>query len=148
MLIFGGLTLVGNSNKVRKNYSRYFLPNLITSAYTMNVCAEKKLWIATVSIMFTNENEVGVNYPHDDALVITLSVGPSEVNKILIDTGSSADIIFKDTLESMKIENLRLDLVDIGLYRFIESYTLPIGTVQLPVTIGSQPYQKTNMVTF
>lgn len=90
----------------------------------MIMCARKKPWMAIVLIMFTDEDEAGVHYLHDDAFMVTLVVGPSGVNKILIDTGNSEDIIFKDILNLMKIENLRLGLVDDTLYRFAESYTL------------------------
>jgi len=41
--------------------------------------------------------------PHDVALVITLDVANFEVSKILIDTGSSVDLIFLSTLERMRI---------------------------------------------
>lgn len=51
-----------------------------------------------VPIMFTDKDHVGMNYPHDDMLVVILGVGPSEVSGILIDTSSSADIIFKSTI--------------------------------------------------
>lgn len=98
--------------------------------------------------MFTNEDEIGMSYSYDDALVVMLGVGPYEVSKILIDTRSSGDIIFKNTLDSIKIEDLRLSLVDTALNGFAKSYILSIGTVQLPVTIGSQPYQKATVVTF
>lgn len=117
-----------------------FLPNPTTGAHIMNVCAEKKLRIAIIEIMFTDEDEVGVNYPHDDTFMVTFSIGPTEVSKILIDIQSSAYIILKDTLDSMKIENLRLGLVDTTMYGFTESHTLPIRTVQLPVTMGILPY--------
>lgn len=59
-----------------------------------------------ILIMFTNEDEVGVNYPHDNAFVVTLGVGPSEVSRILVDTSSSADIIFKSMLVFIKIDDL------------------------------------------
>lgn len=88
-----------NSNKAIKNYSRYFILNLITSAQVMNVLVEKKSRIAIVLIIITYKDIMGVSYPHDDALVVTLGMGIFEVNKIVIDTESSVDIIFKDTLD-------------------------------------------------
>lgn len=57
-------------------------------------------------------------YPYDDALVVTLGVGPSEVSRILVDMGSYANIIFKSTLNSMKIEDLMPGQKSTALYRF------------------------------
>lgn len=56
-------------------------------------------------------DEVEVNYLYDDALLVTLEVDSSKISKALIDIGSSADIIVKDTLDSLNIENLKIGLV-------------------------------------
>ncbi|KAF3546483.1 hypothetical protein DY000_02009866 [Brassica cretica] len=42
--------------------------------------------------------------PRNDLLVIELTIRDVDVARVLIDTGSSADIIFKDTLEKMEID--------------------------------------------
>ncbi len=44
-----------------------------------------------------------VRYPHDDALVISTRVGLYEVKRILIDTGSSANILFHDAFIQMNL---------------------------------------------
>lgn len=36
--------------------------------------------------MFIDEDEVGVNYPQDDALVLTLEIGLTMVRKALVHT--------------------------------------------------------------
>ena len=41
--------------------------------------------------------------PRNDFLVIELTIQNIDVARILVDTGSSADIIFKSTLERMEI---------------------------------------------
>lgn len=46
---------------------------------------------------------------------------------MLVDTWSSADIIFKDTLDSLNIENLKIEPFETSLYGFAESYILPIS---------------------
>lgn len=79
--------------------------------------------------MFMDEYEVGVSYPYDDALVVIIGIGPSDVSKILIDMGNSIDIIFNSTLDFLKINNLRLGPINTSLYRFAKSYTVPIGIV-------------------
>lgn len=95
MVISGGQTLKENSNNARKYYSKYLLPNTHVDQYVMNVKAKKKLRLASILIMFMDEDEVEVNYSHDDALVITLEISSTKVNRVLVDTGSSVDIILK-----------------------------------------------------
>lgn len=140
--------MVGNSNEARKNYSKYSLPSSIMGPHMMSVKAEKKPRLATISIIFIDEDEVGVIYLHDDALVVTLGIRPSKMSRILIDTGSSVNIIFRSTLDSMKIHDLKLGPMDTTLYGFAKSYTFPSETMQFSVTIGSQLYQKIIMVMF
>jgi hypothetical protein len=47
-------------------------------------------------------------FPHDDALVVTLLISNYNVHKVLIDTGSSADILFMGTFEKMAIDKGRI----------------------------------------
>ena len=42
--------------------------------------------------------------PRNDLLVIELTICDIDIARVLIDTGSSVDIIFKDTLEKMEID--------------------------------------------
>ena len=42
--------------------------------------------------------------PRNDLLVIELTIRDIDIARVLIDTGSSVDIIFKDTLEKMEID--------------------------------------------
>lgn len=109
----------------------------------MNVRAKKKPRLTSILIMFTDEDETGVNYPHDDALTITLEICSAGVKIVLIDTESSTDTILKETLDYLKIENLKIKPVDTALYGFAALYILPLGFVQLPLTIGDKSYQKT-----
>jgi hypothetical protein len=60
------------------------------------------------AITFTSEDEAGVSYPHDDALVVTLMIANYTIHRILVDNGSSADILFLPAFEKMKIEQKRV----------------------------------------
>ena len=48
-------------------------------------------------ISFTDDEARRLIHPHTDALVVTLSVANGKVFHILIDTGSSANILFVST---------------------------------------------------
>lgn len=58
--------------------------------------------------MWTDDDEEVILYPHEDALLIRANVTSREFNRILVDRGSSADILFKSTLEEMRIADLKL----------------------------------------
>jgi hypothetical protein len=46
-------------------------------------------------IGFSDDDYAGVSLPHTDALVVTLTIANYQTRRILVDTGSSADILFK-----------------------------------------------------
>ncbi|CAL9239528.1 unnamed protein product, partial [Arabidopsis halleri] len=85
------------------------------------------------SISFNEEETRHLERPHDDALVITLDVANFEVSRILIDTGSSVDLIFLSTLERMGIS--RADIVGppSPLVAFTSESAMSLGTIKLPV---------------
>ncbi|KAG7564126.1 Cytochrome P450 superfamily [Arabidopsis suecica] len=85
------------------------------------------------SISFDREETCHLERPHDDALVITLDVANFEVSRILIDTGSSVDLIFLGTLERMGIS--RADIVGppSPLVAFTSESAMSLGTIKLPV---------------
>ena len=75
----------------------------------------------------------GATDPYDDALVITIDVSNYEVARVLIDGGSSVDLIFKDTLKRMGIEEYEIETEQTQLTGFNGSTTPSLGTVKLPV---------------
>ncbi|KAG7552744.1 Retrotransposon gag domain [Arabidopsis thaliana x Arabidopsis arenosa] len=85
------------------------------------------------SISFDEEETCHLERPHDDALVITLDVANFEVSRILVDTGSSVDLIFLGTLERMGIS--RADIVGppSPLVAFTSESAMSLGTIKLPV---------------
>jgi hypothetical protein len=54
-------------------------------------------------ISFSNEDANGVSMPHDDALVVTMTVATHAIHRILVDNGSSAKIIYWSVIQQMGI---------------------------------------------
>ncbi|KAL0456000.1 UNVERIFIED_CONTAM: hypothetical protein Slati_0939200 [Sesamum latifolium] len=59
-------------------------------------------------ITFTEEDKKGIKFRHEEALVISAVVSNVEIRRILIDSGSSVDILFEETFRKMGMsrENL------------------------------------------
>ena len=46
------------------------------------------------AISFTDEDAERIHQPHDDAIVITLLIADYTTRRVLVDNGSSADILY------------------------------------------------------
>ncbi|GAV77652.1 hypothetical protein CFOL_v3_21123 [Cephalotus follicularis] len=99
-------------------------------------------------ITFTNADYDGVQTPHDDAMVVTLTVAKFDDKRVLIDNGSSVNIMFYDIFEKMKLGTGRLKPIDSPLYGFSGERAHVEGTIELPGTVGIAPRQSTIMVRF
>ncbi|XP_057982208.1 uncharacterized protein LOC131167418 [Malania oleifera] len=99
-------------------------------------------------IIFDSRDEEGVQQPHDDALVLSLLVANYMVRRILIDNGSSSNIMFWSVLVGMKIGKERLKQVSTPLVGFGGDTVHPLGTITLPVTIGTTSQQVTTLTEF
>ncbi|KAH9715068.1 hypothetical protein KPL71_020894 [Citrus sinensis] len=144
-VIAGGPTLAGDSNRSRKNYARYAMTS---KEVLLNTPAAKRVRVRQVPIMWTDEDEEGILYPHEDALVIKATVASKKVDRILIDTGSSVDVLFKSTLEKMGIADRKLEYTNTSLKGFGGGKLVPLGVVELPITIGSSPTERTMILDF
>ncbi|KAG7548203.1 hypothetical protein ISN44_As12g034050 [Arabidopsis suecica] len=96
-VIMGGSKLYRDSITMIKKPKR----NVLLKASVNN-----ELEVSGAVIPFKEEETRYLTKPHDDALVITLDVANFEVSRILIDIGSSVDLIFLSTLERMRISRL------------------------------------------
>lgn len=57
-------------------------------------------------VSFADADLKGVDVPHQDALVLMLQAGNFEVNRVIIDSGSKANILFRSALLSMKLTTI------------------------------------------
>ncbi|XP_011069645.1 uncharacterized protein LOC105155468 [Sesamum indicum] len=67
---------------------------------------------------------------------------------VLIDNGSSVDIIFSDVLRKMDLGGVRLKPVRTPLVGFGGNEVIPEGVIELPMSLGEEPKRKTCMVPF
>ncbi|XP_077215817.1 uncharacterized protein LOC143850453 [Tasmannia lanceolata] len=99
-------------------------------------------------ITFSPEDLEGLQVPHDDALVVRLVFANFDVGKILVDTGSSVNVLHLETFEEMKLGEERLGPEEYSIYGFSGASVRVKGKIDLPVTFGTYPLQKTVLTTF
>ena len=87
----------------------------------------------TDEITFTAEEREGVLVPHHDALVISLTIANCLVKRILVDSGSSSNIIFQTAYQGLGLEEKALIRKANPLVRFSGEVKQTIGEVVLPV---------------
>ncbi|XP_010462569.1 PREDICTED: uncharacterized protein LOC104743154 [Camelina sativa] len=129
-MIMGGLTTCRDSVRSIKAYQRGL--------------EVKRDWMAQSTpptttyepITFTEDDASGLAGPHNDPLVVEMTIGESIVTKILIDTGSSVNVIFKDVLIQMEVDLRTADHDVQPLTGFDGDTVMTVGTIMLPVYVG------------
>ncbi|RZS20844.1 hypothetical protein BHM03_00053413 [Ensete ventricosum] len=96
-------------------------------------------------ITFESENEY---LDHDDALVIIACIANARVRHIMIDTGSSVDILYLDAFQKLRMTNRDHVPMTSTLTGFTRDTITPVGVTTLPMTFDDEPRTKTFMVPF
>ena len=87
-MIVGGTAAAWLSKKARKTYLR-----MIQNVQLMGV-VPKIAWREGPIIGFSEEDARRLHHLHDDALVISIRVGDYNIHRVLVDNGSSVDILY------------------------------------------------------
>jgi len=96
-------------------------------------------------IIFTSEDASGIQHPHNDALVIKLVMEDFDVERILIDTGSSVNLMFLKTLFKMGISESKIMPKIRPMTGYDGEAKMSIGEIKLQVQVGGIT-QKTKFV--
>ena len=109
-VISGGFVGGGESSSARKAHLRS-----IRLGEAMEVQAVSKLPRLNTAITFLDSDLEGCQHPHDDPLVIRVVVANKTIHRVLVDNGSSADIIFSSAFDRMGIGRVKLEPVSTHL---------------------------------
>ena len=142
-MISGGFAGGGESSSARKAHLRR-----IRSVDMGEIQAVSKVPRVDTTITFSDLDLKGCQHPHDDPLVIRAIVANTTVHRVLVDNGSSADIIFASAFDKMGIRREKLEPVSSHIRGFSGEKVLPLGSIQLVLTLGEPPYQATATTRF
>ncbi|GAV59797.1 hypothetical protein CFOL_v3_03328, partial [Cephalotus follicularis] len=99
-------------------------------------------------ITFSEADYEGVRLPHDDPVVVTLLVELFTMKRVLLDSGSSADILYKLAFDQLRIPADQLKPVKTPLVGFTGETIHPLGSINLSVVAGTAPRQTQVEMTF
>ena len=76
---------------------------------------------------FLDEDKIGTIHPHDDALVITLRIGGYDVKRVMVDQGSTAEIMYPDIYKGLNLKSEDLTPYSSSLMSFEGKLIIPKG---------------------
>ena len=105
-----------------------------------NICHEPKRarleWPLVMG--FSDEDKIETIQPHDDTLVITLRIGGYDVKRVMVDQGSTAEIMYPDLYKGLSLKVEDLMPYSSPLVSFEGKVIIPKGQIRLPVQTGSE----------
>ena len=134
--------MVGSSKKAKKMYL------CMVHSIQISGWPPKATRLDNPAISFSKENVRQLHRPHHNALVINLSIADFNTRWVLIDNGSSVDILHYSAFQQMKVNRECFLPSDTPLVGFSGTKVFPVGTINLPVTIETYPQQLTREVNF
>ena len=132
-MIVGGTTVTGSSKKTHKTYLKMVHSVQLTGS------VPKMPRIDNPIIGFSEDDAWRLHHPYDDALVVSLQIGDYNMYRVLVDNGSSADILYYPTFQQMRIDRERLTPTNTPLVGFGGTKVFPLGAITLSVTAGDYP---------
>jgi hypothetical protein len=101
-----------------------------------------------VPITFTEEDFRLKSTNHNDAMVIEVNIAGWIIENILMDNGSSADILFLKTFEKMNLSQHMLHPPEYPLLGFGRKPIKPMGKIALLVSFGDLENARIETLTF
>ena len=99
-------------------------------------------------ITFSDKDAHHIRHPHCNALVIKAMIANNNVHRMLVDNGSSMDILYYQAFERMELKVSDLKPSPNPIYGFTGDSVIPMWVISLPMTLGEYPRQSYVMTGF
>ncbi|VFQ68722.1 unnamed protein product [Cuscuta campestris] len=113
--------------------------NWVRSIYVGEVSAEppRRKHTRREPIVFTDRDLPPTGEDHNDPLVITMDINGVDVARVLVDTGSSVNILYLETFQKLRWCRTQLEPLKTHLSGFTGDTAEAEGSIVLPVELGS-----------
>ncbi|EXB95576.1 hypothetical protein L484_016880 [Morus notabilis] len=135
-MIFGGRYLGGTSHRAQKKYTGEAKDKFNQRIVSVSGKEAKASRYEETKITFSEADTNGVHFPKSDALVVEAMIGNHTVCRILVDSGSSVDILYTDCLDKIGIPQARLQNNTQPMYGFTGDCVIHEEMIELPMTIS------------
>jgi hypothetical protein len=107
----------------------------------------KSKW-SHVPITFSQEDLQLIDYPHNDAMVISCVIKGFLVHNVLVDIGSVANIIFAKAFRQMQEQEDKIHDATHPLCGFRGKHIVALGKITMTITFGYVHNTRTEQVVF
>ncbi|KAB2626690.1 hypothetical protein D8674_020308 [Pyrus ussuriensis x Pyrus communis] len=130
----GGTPISESSNRAMKNNEQTLKPGhqVFHVEDIRGGKYQKPNWDLTC---FYPEEERGIIYLHNDPLIVEAHIANFDVQRILVDTGASVNIMFAEAFKTLNVAEHLLDHSVSPLISFSGDVVQPLESVHLPFTI-------------
>ena len=90
------------------------------------------------ALSFSNKDKIETIQPYDDVLVVTLRIGGYDINRVMVDQGSCAEIMYPVLYKGLNLRPENLRAYDSPLVSFDGKVIILRGQIRLPVQAGSE----------
>ncbi|XP_057803500.1 uncharacterized protein LOC131018810 [Salvia miltiorrhiza] len=139
--------ILGENGTLTSNRAKKQVLRAVKSGYYLKQVMGITDTIEEPSITFGSEDLRTLMYPHDDALVIKADIASCMVHRVFVDSGSAVNILYLECLQNMGI-GVNIEPTNAPLFRFGGEMVMPVGYVELPITLGKSDACKTRMIRF
>ncbi|XP_060959277.1 uncharacterized protein LOC115700073 [Cannabis sativa] len=137
LTIIGGPHIVGDSKKSQERYTKEARETPLTNVNNLSERLEKLFKKECNDITFMENDTRWVHHPHADALVIIANIGGDNVQHILVDNGSSMNLLNFQAFKQMGLQEKDLRPVVSIIYDFTGDTIALKGMIKLPITLGT-----------
>ncbi|VFQ62952.1 unnamed protein product [Cuscuta campestris] len=101
-----------------------------------DTASQRKNWARSLNLA-TVLAEPRTGEDHNDPLVITMDINGADVGRVLVDTGSSVNVLYLETFKKLKLDRSQLEPLQTPLSGFTGATIEAEGTITLPVELGT-----------
>ncbi|XP_056694875.1 uncharacterized protein [Spinacia oleracea] len=129
-VISGGSDICGLTSSAAKKINRGEPETVEEGQTEEEVTLHKSL--TAMAITFDDSDSVDTQREHHDGLVISLPIGNALIKRILVDNGSSANVLFLEALQEMGLEEKNIVRRSTVLVGFSGEALRTVGEILLP----------------